>query len=137
MMLNVWKQVVSGIAWGGFITFIALTILVINDIESSVATIWLYMGGSIFLGIYFAIAAFIFTVEEWSPLKKTMIHFLLSLTVYFIVAFTLGWVPVNIIAIFISTLIFILIYILFWVGFNLYYRKVAASLNETLQQKKE
>ncbi len=134
-MLNVWKQVVSGIAWGGFITFIALTILVINDIESSVATIWLYMGGSIFLGIYFAIAAFIFTVEEWSPLKKTMIHFLLSLTVYFIVAFTLGWVPVNFLAIFISTLIFILIYILFWVGFNLYYRKIAASLNETLQKK--
>lgn len=137
MMLNVWKQVVSGIAWGGLITFIALTILVINDIESSVATIWLSMGGSIFLGIYFAIAAFIFTVEEWSPLKKTMIHFMLSLTVYFIVAFTLGWVPVNIIAIFISTLIFILIYILFWVGFNLYYRRVTASLNETLQQKKE
>src|SRR5690625_4982028 len=112
-MLNVWKQVVSGIAWGGFITFIALTILVINDIESSVATIWLYMGGSIFLGIYFAIAAFIFTVEEWSPLKKTMIHFLLSLTVYFIVAFTIVWVLVNIIDNFIFNLFFFLIFILF------------------------
>src|SRR5690625_1763166 len=127
-MLNVWKQVVSCIAWGGFITFIALTILVINDIESSVATIWLYMGGSIFLGIYFAIAAFIFTVEEWSPLKKTMIHFLLSLTVYFIVAFTLGWVPVTFLAIFISMLIFFLIYILFLFVFTLFYCKIFASL---------
>ena len=136
-MLSIWKQVVYGITWGGSITFIALTILVINDIESSVMTIWLSMGGSIFLGIYFGLAAYIFTVDQWSPLKKTIIHFVLSLTVYFIVAFTIGWVPFNGVSIIISTIIFSLIYMLFWFGYNLYFRKLTATLNETLEKRKD
>ncbi len=136
-MLSIWKQVVYGITWGGSITFIALTILVINDIESSVMTIWLSMGGSIFLGIYFGLAAYIFTVDQWSPLKKTIIHFILSLTVYFIVAFTIGWVPFNGVSIIISTIIFSLIYMLFWFGYNLYFRKLTATLNETLEKRKD
>lgn len=136
-MLSIWKQIAYGVTWGGAITFIALTILVINDIETSVMTIWLSMGGSIFLGIYFGLAAYIFTVDQWSPLKKTFFHFILSLTVYFIVAFTIGWVPFNGIAIIISTIIFSFIYILFWFGYNLYFRKLTATLNETLQQKKD
>lgn len=137
MMLKIWRQIVFGVAWGGLITFIALTMLVIFDIESSVETIWLYMGGSLFLGIYFGLAAFIFTVEQWSPLKKTVIHFILSISVYFIVAFSLGWVLFSTFAIIMSILTFTVIYCLFWLGFNLYYRKETQVLNKTLQQHKK
>lgn len=137
MMLKIWKQVIAGIAWGAIVTFVALTALVIFDIESSVKTIWLYMGGSLFIGVYFGLAAFIFIVEHWSPLKKTIIHFFLSITVYFIIAFPLGWVELIASRIIFATLLFIGVYIIFWTGFNLYYRKLAASLNDTLDKKKK
>lgn len=135
MMLQVFKQIIAGLAWGAVITFIALTVLVITGTESSVTIIWLYMGASLFLGVYFGLAGFIFIMDQWSPLKKTIIHFILSLTVYFIVALPIGWVPIRPIAILMSTIIFILIYIVFWIGFNLYYRNMTAALNETLEQK--
>lgn len=137
MLLQVWRQIVAGVAWGGFITFIALTILVLTDTEAPVTQIWLYMGGSLFLGIYFGLAGFIFVMDEWSPLKKTTIHLILSLAVYFIVAFSIGWVPMSLGAIIISTIIFIFVYTLFWIGFNLYYRNMTASLNETLEHHKD
>lgn len=134
MILQLWKNIVTGVAWGGFITFIALTILVITDTETTVFTIWLYMSGSLFLGIYFGCAAFIFFIVGWSPLKKTAIHFIVSLSVYFTLALPMGWVPLNWIAISSSTIIFIIIYILFWIGYNLYYRNMTDSLNESLEE---
>src|SRR5699024_11622642 len=88
MMLQLWRIIISGVAWGGFITFVALTVLVLTETEAPVTKVWLYMGGSLFLGVYFGLAGFIFIVERWSPLKKTIIHFILSLCVYFIVAFS-------------------------------------------------
>lgn len=134
MKLQLWRSIVTGIAWGGIITFAALTILVLTETEAPVNKVWLYMGGSLFLGIYYGLAGFIFIIERWSPLKKTTIHFLLSLSIYFTVAFLLGWVPVTWQAIVLSTGIFIFIYLLFWFGYRLYYRNVAVSLNDSLNQ---
>jgi len=136
MMYNIWKRIVTGVAWGGAVTFFALTALVIFDVDSSVMTIWLSMGGSLFIGIYFGLAAFIFTVDRWSPLKKTIIHFLLSISVYFLIAFPLGWITFNVGRILFSTIIFMAVYTMFWIGFNLYYRKLTASLNETLNKQR-
>lgn len=136
MIGKVWRQIVAGVAWGGAVTFFALTTLVIFDVESSVKTVWLNMGASLFIGVYFGLAGTIFTIEQWSPLKKTITHFFLSISVYFLIAFPLGWVTFNIGRIFSSTIIFIAVYTVFWTGFNLYYRKLAASLNETLDKQK-
>src|SRR5690625_1894609 len=130
MLLQVWRQIVAGVAWGGFITFIALTILVLTDTEAPVTQIWLYMGGSLFLGIYFGLAGFIFVMDEWSPLKKTTIHLILSLAVYFIVAFSIGCVPMSLRAIIIPPSIFIFVYTLFWIRFTRFYRHMIASVSE-------
>jgi len=81
MIFEVIKRMFNGIAWGGLITFIALSILLINDVQTDVYTIWLYMGSSMMIGIYYGISSFIFTLEKWSPLKKTLVHFFLSIAV--------------------------------------------------------
>jgi len=135
MINEVLKRMMGGIAWGGIFTFIALTALVINDINPHVSTIWLYMAGSLVLGIYFGIASFIFEREGWSPLKKTMVHFLLSVVVYFTIALPVGWVIFSPIAIILTFFVFVAIYILFWFGFQLYYKRVEAALNKTLHKK--
>jgi len=135
MMIEVFKRVVNGIAWGGFATFLALTILMIYDINPEVSTIWLYMLASFVFGIYFGLASFIFIIDKWSPLKKTIIHFSLSIIVYFTIALPLGWVPLTVGAIVASTFVFIGVYIIFWFGFTMYYKKMEASLNNSLKNK--
>src|SRR5699024_5444932 len=132
MMLQLWRNIISGIAWGGFITFVALTVLVLTETEAPVTKVWLYMGGSLFLGVYFGLAGFIFILERWRSLKKTIIHFILSLSIYFIVAFLLGWLTTSWLAFVSSTMIFIIVYLLFCLGFYLYYRNITVTMNDFL-----
>lgn len=134
MVYKLFTKTASGFAWGGLITFIALTFLMANDINPPIFTVWLYMLASIVLGIYFGVASMIFEHEEWSPLKKTLIHFCLSIVFYFILALSVGWIPISVWPILISFFAFVLIYILFWCGFNMYYKWLANSLNDSLKK---
>ncbi|MUK89439.1 DUF3021 family protein [Ornithinibacillus sp. L9] len=133
MLNDVIKRSISGIAVGGILTFIALTILIIFDIESSVKEIWMHMLASFLMGIYFGLSSFIYENETWSPLKKTIIHFTLSIGFYFIVALSVGWVPMNMKAIIFSFFLFILIYAIFWTGYYIYFKKIEATLNKDLE----
>src|SRR5690625_2190305 len=99
MKTEVLKRTMYGIAYGGIYTFIALTILMILQITPPIFQTWLYMLAGLMLGVYFAVASFIFEVEAWSPLKKTVIHFVLSIVLYFIIALSVGWVPFTFTAI--------------------------------------
>ncbi len=135
MIVEVLRRVFTGIAWGGLVTFFALTVLMINDINPDVSTIWLYMLASFVIGIYYGLAAFIFAIESWSPLKKTLIHFFLSMIVYFSIALSIGWVPPTFLAISLTTVVFIVIYSVFWGGYTLYYKKIEESLNDSLDKK--
>lgn len=133
MVYKLFQKSVSGIAWGGFITFIALTILMVNDIDPPIDKIWFYMLMSFILGIFFGIASFIFELETWSPLKKTVIHFSLTIIVFFIIALSIGWIPVSFWAIVVSIIIFVALYVLYWSGFYLYYKKIENDLNNSLK----
>lgn len=135
MIFEVVKRIFNGIAWGGLVTFFALTLLMINDINPDVSTIWLHMLASMVFGIYYGFAAYIFVIDSWSPLKKTIIHFSLSITVYYLIGLPIGWVPPTPFAIILSAVVFLLLYILFWFGFTQYYKKVESSLNDSLQKK--
>lgn len=136
MKLEILKRVMTGIAFAGIITFIALTILVLNQVESSVFTIWMYMLGSILLGIYFGLASFIFTNNGWSPLMKTVVHFSISIIFYFIIALSMEWVPFTLLAIFLTSVAFTVIYVIYWTAYQLYYKRIEASMNEDLQRRK-
>lgn len=134
-MIEILRRMMSGVAWGAIFTFVALSFLMFYDINPPVSTIWLYMLASFVLGIYFGLASFIFEREEWSPLQKTIVHFSLSITVYFIIAIPIGWIIFKPLSIIITFFIFILTYLLFYFSFHFYYKKVEASLNESLHKK--
>ena len=137
MIMEILRRSMFGIAYGGIITFLFLTVMTFLNIESTVSEIWKHMLASMLLGIYFAIGSFIWTeIEGWSPLKRTAIHFALSIFVYYIIAFPAGWVPVKISAFLISIFVFSFIYALFWTGYWIYYKKIETSLNENLQKRK-
>lgn len=135
MVLDILKRITVGVACGGFLTFIALTILMVLEIESSVPEIWTHMLASMSFGVYYGLASYIFEKPKWTPLKKTIVHFSLSITVYFIIALTVSWIPLNFIAILLSSCAFILIYSAFWTGYYFYFKKIEAEMNEQLHRR--
>ena len=135
MINEIVKRSMMGIAFGGIATFIALTIIKFAHIEQSAADVWGHMLASILLGIYFGIASLIYETDKWSPLKKTIIHYTLSLTVYFLIALPIGWIPFTTLSITIGILLFTVIYALYWLGFLLYFKKVESAMNKQLNQR--
>lgn len=135
MIIEILKRSMTGIAVGGIYTFIALTIMKFNHIEGTISEVWLHMLAAFVLGIYYGLSSFIFENDGWSPLKMTVIHFSLSIIVYFIIAFSIGWVPLHPLSIILGILAFIVIYALYWTGYYLYYKKIEASMNEHLPKK--
>jgi hypothetical protein len=135
MIAEILKRMISGIAAGGFLTFIALTILMVNNIESSVTEIWLNMLGSMAFGVYYGLASIIFEKPRWTPLMKTVVHLSLSIIVYYTIALSVGWLPFTFPAIAISLVLFLSIYFIFWTGFYIHFKKLEAELNEHLHKK--
>ncbi|HLS07514.1 DUF3021 domain-containing protein [Lentibacillus sp.] len=135
MIVEAMRRSMIGIAYGGIITFIALTILKFTDTDASISQIWLYMLCSFIIGIYFGLSSFIFSDNDWSLLQQTVTHFIISIVFYFAVALSVGWIPFTIPAIIETSLIFIFIYTIFWTGYYLYYKKVEASMNANLPKK--
>ncbi|KPH73600.1 DUF3021 domain-containing protein [Oceanobacillus caeni] len=138
MIVEAVKRSMMGIALGGIFTFIALTVVMFTSTDAAISQIWIYMLCSFILGIYFGLASFLFEDNGWSYLKKTAIHFCLSIAVYFTIAlFIADWIPFSLAAILISFLVFIFVYAVFWMGYYLYYKKVEASLNASLKKKND
>src|SRR5699024_4071899 len=135
MIFEVNKRMFNGIAWGGLITFIALSILLMNDVQTDVYTIWLYIGSSMMIGIYYGISSFIFTLEKWSALKKTLVQSFTSIAAYLVISLTSGSVPILFAPIMSTCLFFIVWYFIFWTGYNIYYKKTEKSLNNSLSKK--
>lgn len=136
MVLEILKRSMIGIAFGGICTFIALTIMMLNEFDATVTEVWQNMAASMVLGIYFGISSLIFGTSDSNIIKKSIIHFVLSYSVWFIIAGTVGWVPLSIKAVLWSTLMFILIYLLNWIGWYSYFKKIETVLNNHLQKHK-
>ncbi|MGM8211315.1 DUF3021 domain-containing protein [Virgibacillus sp. W0430] len=134
--VEVLKRSMLGIAYGAIFTFIFLTVAMLNNLQTSVRVVWESMLASFILGIFFGLASFIFEHEDWSPLKKTVIHFSLSITCYFTIALFIGWIPLHVLAIVSTIFIFIVIYTIFWLGYTVYFKKLEARLNDELKKGK-
>ncbi len=137
MKIEIFNRSMIGVAFGAILTFIFLTVFMFMDVETTVSEVWRHMLASMTLGVYYGLSSFIWTeLEKWSPLKKTIVHFTLSITIYFIIAFVAKWVPTNWFAIIVSTIIFTCIYALYWLGYRMYYKRVEAALNRDLKKQK-
>src|SRR5690625_4778557 len=136
IMTEMIKRSITGVAVRGIITFCTVTILIVNQIEVPITIICLYMLASLFIGFYYGLASFIFEHDQWSPLIKTVIHFSLSISIYFVIALSLGWIPLTFIAISLTSLVFIVLYAIIWTVIQLYYKRVESHLNKGLQSRK-
>lgn len=136
MILEILRRSMLGVAYGSIFTFIVLTIMKINAFEATVSEIWMHMAASILLGVYFGISSLIFGGSDSSLIKKSIIHFLLSYSVWLIIAGRVGWVPLSVTAILWSSLAFILLYVLNGLGWYLYFKRVEAMLNDQLKKNK-
>ena len=134
MMAEALKRSLGCMAFAALITSIFITVLLITETESTILDIWKGMFGSLIMGIYFGSASLIFDNEKWSPLKQTIIHFFLSVTVWLPLALLLGWVPVGIIPIVMGLVGFVFIYTVFWFVLRSYFSKVEKDLNEHLKK---
>lgn len=137
MKAEIFNRSMIGVAVGALLTFGFLTVFMFLDVETTGREIWRHMFASMTLGVYYGLSSFIWTeLEKWSPLKKTTVHFCLSITIYFIIAFAAKWVPTDWFAIIVSTIIFTCIYALYWLGYRIYYKRIEAALNRDLKKQK-
>ena len=134
MAFKIAERSFVGIGFAGLITFVFLTVMTLNQIDVAVSVIWANMLGSMIIGVYFGAASLIFEIEKWSPLKQTVVHFILSVIVYFPVAISIGWIPFKITTLIIGLGIFIVTYTCFWLGISWYLRKTTESLNHSVKK---
>lgn len=133
MMNEIIKRIWVGFGFASVITFVALSLLVLQQVDTSVYEVWQHMLGSLVMGAYFGVASFIFEQERWSPLIQTVAHFSLSILVWLPLALFLGWVPLGWWTIIIGVFSFTVVYCLFWIGSTLYFKSVLKQLNQMVK----
>lgn len=134
LVIEVLKRSMTGLGIATIITFSFFTIMVIQDIQVPTFIIWKNMLGAIVMGLYFGNASLLFEIEKWSPLKQTVIHFLLSIVVWLPITIWLGWLPFNWLALLIGITGFLLVYILFWFSSFLYFKKLESEMNGSIKR---
>ncbi|WP_026907339.1 DUF3021 domain-containing protein [Paucisalibacillus globulus] len=134
MIKEVIKRCLVGIAIGGLWTFGVLTFMHVANIEATVSEIWINMLCSFILGIYYGLSSFIFESNDWSILKQTVIHFIMSITIFSIIATSIGWVKINMTSILWTSIIFITIYAIIAICFYRHYKKIEENMNANLEK---
>lgn len=135
MMVKVMGRSFVGLGFAAIITFVALTIFMMQGMEVPVAILWRNMFGSLLMGVYFGAASLIFEIENWSPLKQTVIHFFISLMVWLPIGLYLGWIPFDIVSLLIAVVLFVVTYMIFWFSTKLYFMKIAKEMNHSVRKK--
>ncbi len=87
----------------------------------------------IFYGAIWGGASVVWEMEEWSILKQSMVHFLVTVLSTLIVAFTLNWFERNVTAFLIYLAIFFVIYIVIWLFWYFSMKSKINMLNDKLQ----
>ena len=134
MIVEIVRRSIIGLGFSAIITFAILTVMTVQDVEVPISVIWKNILGGMVMGIYFGGASLIFDIEEWSPLKKTAIHFLISIIIWLPLAIWMGWVPFEFVTILIGIGIFIVVYLLFWYGSYLYFKRIENEMNHSVKK---
>ncbi|MFC0525087.1 DUF3021 domain-containing protein [Pontibacillus salicampi] len=132
MISIIGSRVLSGLGFGGLMMVCFLSYYHYVDIEMSVATIWQQAVGASVVGVYFGLASLLFDVKGWSPMKSTVLHFLVSVAVFFPIIIMAGWIPLEAGPILVCFGIFLVIYLFLWCMMYLYYKNQKDALNKGL-----
>ncbi|WP_085991264.1 DUF3021 domain-containing protein [Oceanobacillus senegalensis] len=132
MIIEVLRRSLVGLGFSAIITFAFLTVMVIQDLQFSVYIIWRNVLGGMVMGVYFGTASLVYEIEKWSPLKQTVVHFVLSVSIWLSLAIWMGWVLLFPLLLGIGS--FMVIYILFWCGSYLYFKRIESELNSSIKK---
>ncbi|WP_182914396.1 DUF3021 domain-containing protein [Paenibacillus sp. 1011MAR3C5] len=134
MVSEVFKRIMLGFGCSAIIMLAVLTGLMMKDAVVPAKLLWGNLLASMIMGAYFGAASFIFQYDRWSPLKQLMVHFLLSIALYFPISIGVGWIPLKPLAIVLGLIMFIVTYSIFWTGFRYYFKKQAEALNASVRK---
>ena len=84
------------------------------------------------IGTCFAATTVIFEMDNWSLLRQTITHFIITFIVMYIAGFLCGWFPHTLVSSLIWLGVFVVIYVIFWICFSTYYKKKIKKMNEAL-----
>ena len=152
MTKNEIKKAVAKRAILGFIygVFIGQTILIIESLFMrdgnfyAVATSLVNLAGTKIaaviiqyfltglLGTTFASTTVLFEMDEWSLLRQTITHFIITSIVMYIAGFLCGWFPHTVVSTLIWFGVFVVVYVIFWICFSMYYKNKVKKINEAL-----
>lgn len=91
---------------------------------------------SIVLGFCFGALSIIFSIDHWSMLKQTVVHFIGMLIIFLPISLWAGWVPTEGLSIAIFIAIFIFTYLMIWFAQYWYWKGKVAATNEALKHKR-
>ena len=146
-MKEFFKRAIMGFVYG---VFIGQTILILESLaggkgnfypvsayllehsssQISAVIIQYFITGII--GISFATTTLIFEIDSWSITSQTSLHFAITSLVMYVSGFLCGWFPHTVKSTIIWFALFIVIYVIMWVGFMLYFKKQIKKINEVL-----
>ena len=84
------------------------------------------------IGLTFASTTVIFEMDEWSLLRQTIIHFIITSIVMYVAGFLCGWFPHTVGSTLAWFGVFVVVYLIFWVCFSLYYKNKVKKINDAL-----
>jgi hypothetical protein len=108
-----------------------LTQVMGNEVKAVVLQYFL----SALLGFAFTIGSCVFEVDEWSITKQIIIHFLISITAMFPIAYFCYWMKHTVWGIVSYIIIFAVIYAIIWTIQILAWRKRIDQINKGIQGK--
>jgi len=85
-----------------------------------------------FVGFYLSAVTVVYDIEEWSILKQSVTHSILSLP-YIPLAIEIGWAPEDLVGQILFIIVYIIIFIVIWLTFRTYWKKQAEQLKEAIQ----
>ena len=110
--------------------FVSKSLLDLTGTKIAAVIVQYFMTG--LLGTTFAATTVIFEMDNWSLLKQTILHFVITSIVMYIAGFLCGWFPHKLSSTLIWFGIFIVIYVIFWISFSSYYKNKVKKMNEAL-----
>lgn len=85
------------------------------------------------LGSLFFVAALIFTIEYWSFLKKVIVHFFVTISIFMLIAYALDWYSLSIGSFVDQIMAFVVIYVLFFIHDKIQAKRNVAAINNKIK----
>ena len=76
----------------------------------------------------------IYEIEEWSIVRATITHFIISMGIFYVIAFSLGWFSPADPACWIMSAILVFVYFMIWMVHSLIFKYKVKRMNEELRK---